>query len=129
MGLVRKTLSAVALALAEVDGDGESGGSGNDVDGGSSSEVETTEDEGPASAVPGPACDGVVDDGGPDEDEDEKRAETTTLRNSTDSEGSPEIRAVIGRNDERQREKHLRDACEHSLVCSEEDGGDARAAD
>ena len=40
------------------------------MDGGAAGEVESAEDEGPAVGVPGPAGDGVVDDCGPDEDED-----------------------------------------------------------
>lgn len=53
----------VAMALAEHETVGESGGARGDVDGGSAGEVETAKFVDPAGRVPGPACDGVVDDG------------------------------------------------------------------
>ena len=99
MRLVRETLGAVAATLAEVDGDGEARGPGDDVDRSSSGEVEAAEDEDPAVGVPGPVGDGVVDDGGPDEDEDHERAETTSLcygANSDDRSGG-------GRGDKKKR--------------------------
>ena len=41
--------------------------------------VQTTHSKGPSLRVPGPAGDRVVDDGGPDEDEDEHGSETGTF--------------------------------------------------
>lgn len=110
VGLVREALGAVAAAAPEVDADGERGGAGGDVHGRAAGEVEPAEDEGPAVGVPGPARDGVVDEGRPDEDEDEDGADARVLGERTDGE-------------------HGRDGGEHELVDAEEDGGDARAAD
>jgi len=45
MGLVREAFSSVSTTLAEEDGNGKGGGSGADMDGCSSSEIETAEDE------------------------------------------------------------------------------------
>lgn len=94
MGLVGETLSAIPTTLAKVHGDGEGGGSRDNVDRGSSCKVETSKDEGPAVGVPGPAGDRVVDDGGPDEDEDKNGAKTATLSDGTDSEGSTRSRII-----------------------------------
>lgn len=78
--------------------------------GGAAGEVEAAEEEGPAVGVPGPAGDGVVDDGGPDEDEDEDGAEAGAFGEGADGE-------------------HGGDGGEHELVDAEEDGGDAGGAD
>lgn len=79
-------LSAVATALAEVKGDSKRGGTRGNVDGGSTSEVETAEDEGPAIRVPGPIRDRIIDERCPHENEDEDGAETGTLGEPTDGE-------------------------------------------
>ena len=88
MGLVCKAFRTVPTTLAKVDRDGEGSSSRDDVDRGSSGEVKSTEDEGPAVGVPCPAGDGVVDNGCPNEDEDEDRAELSTFSNSSYCEGS-----------------------------------------
>lgn len=62
---------SIAGTLAEHDGEGESGGTGRDVDGSTTSEVETAQLERPTVGVPGPVGDGIVHDGGPDENEDD----------------------------------------------------------
>lgn len=84
MGLVRKTLGSVSAALTKVNGDGEGCGSRGDVDRGSTSKVETAEDERPTVGVPGPAGDWVVDDCGPDEHKGKERAKATAFGNCTD---------------------------------------------
>lgn len=72
MGPVGEAVDVVvAGALAEHQGVGQGGGARGDVDGRTAGEIETAELEGPAVGVPGPVGDGVVDDGGPDEDEDQ----------------------------------------------------------
>lgn len=76
----------VAGALAEHDGVCESCGAGRDVDGGSTGEIEAAHFEGPASRVPGPAGDGVVNYGGPDEHEDHAGKHATSVCGGTDGE-------------------------------------------
>lgn len=61
----------VAGALAQHQRVGQGGGARRDVHGGAAGKVEAAHDKGPAVGVPGPVGDGVVDDGRPDEDEDE----------------------------------------------------------
>lgn len=68
---VVELVGSVSATLSEHDGVGESCASGGDVDGGSTCKIETTHFEDPAGGVPGPAGDGIVDDGGPDEHEDD----------------------------------------------------------
>lgn len=86
MRLVREALGAPPPALAEVEGDGEAGCAGGDVHGGAAGEVEPAHDGGPAVGVPGPAGDCVVDDGGPDEDEDHEGAEAGAFGDGADGE-------------------------------------------
>jgi hypothetical protein len=76
----------VASALAEHDGVGKGSGAGGDMDGTATGIVEGAEGEEPAAGVPGPVGDGVIDDGGPDEDEDEGGEDATTVSNSTNGE-------------------------------------------
>lgn len=102
MWLVGETLGSIATAFAKVDGDSEGGGSGGDVDGRSTSEIETAKDEGPAIAVPCPAGDGVIHKGRPDEDEDHHWAEFSSLGDGTNGE-------------------HRGDGSEHELVDAEDD--------
>lgn len=108
--LVCETLGSVAAALAEVKRDGESGSSGRDVHRGSASKVKSTHDEGPAVGVPGPAGDRVVNEGRPEEGEDQDGAETCPLSNSAHCDDGS-------------------DGGEHALVDAEHDRGDASAAD
>lgn len=75
---------AVAGALAEHEGVGEGGGAGGDVDGAAAGEVEGAQLVEPAVGVPGPVGDGVVDDGGPDEEEDERGKDATAVSDGAD---------------------------------------------
>ena len=75
------------------------------MDGGSTCEIETAEDKGPSVGVPRPICDGVVDESGPNEDEDDHGTQTTAFGDGTDGE-------------------HGGDCGEHELVYAEYDGGD-----
>ncbi len=69
---VRETCGLfVSGTLAEHDGESESSGTGGDVDGCATGEIETAELERPTVRIPGPVGDRVVDDGRPDEDEDD----------------------------------------------------------
>jgi len=56
------------------------------VDRGSSCEIEATEFKRPAIGVPGPISYRIVDDGGPDENENECWSKAATLSNGTNSE-------------------------------------------
>ena len=76
----------VAGALAEHDGVGEGSGAGGDVNGAAAGIVEGAQGEEPAVGVPGPVGDGVVDNGGPNDDEDKGGENATTVSNSADGE-------------------------------------------
>lgn len=121
MWLVSKALSAVTAALAKVDREGEGGGTRRDVDGSSSSEVETTQNEGPTIGVPCPASNGIIDNGCPYEDEDKERAETTAFGDGTNGDHGP-MRTDLTREDEREGTVDVRDASEHALVDAEHKG-------
>ena len=97
VGFVCETLSAVSATGAEVDGDGKSGGTRGDVHGSSSSEIETTHDVGPSLGVPGPARNRIVDESGPEEDEDNHGSESTALRDGTDGEDWAETGCLMKR--------------------------------
>ena len=68
-------------------------------------EVEPAHDEDPPVRVPRPARDRIVNDGGPDENEDEHRTESPALRDGADSENG-------------------RDGGKHELIDAEDDGGE-----
>lgn len=89
---VREAMAVVVPgALAKHERVGEGGGAGRDVDGRTTGKVETTQLEGPAVGVPGPVGDGIVDDGGPDEDEDQAGQKTASVSSSSDSKGGTAI--------------------------------------
>ena len=109
MRLIRQSLRSIPTTLAEVQRNRQRRGTTADMDWCSSCEIETAEDERPAGGVPGPAGDRVVDEGGPDEDEEEEGAETAAFGDGADGEAGG-------------------DAGEHELVYAEDDGGDAVGA-
>lgn len=86
----------VAGALAEHDAVGEGAGARGDVDGAASGEVVRGELEEPAVGVPGPVGDGVVDDGGPDEHEDDGGEHAATVGDGTDGEGGTVNIILVG---------------------------------
>lgn len=88
---------------------GESRHAGTNLDGAASGVIENTVLEGPAVGVPGPAGDGSVDEGGPEEDEDHAGNDSAALGGGTSSEG--------GSN-----------GAEHHLVEGVEKGGNERRA-
>lgn len=88
VGTVVQFVSTVTATFSEHQRVGQSGGARGNVDRGATSKVKTTHVEGPAGAVPGPASNGIVDDGGPDEGEDHGGQDATTLGGSTDGEGN-----------------------------------------
>lgn len=79
----------VASALAQHERVGESSSARRDVDGGTTGEVQATQDEGPAIAVPGPVGDRVVDDGRPDEDEDNGGQDAGAISSRTERDSRP----------------------------------------
>lgn len=76
------------LAATEDHRVGEGSATGDDLDGSSTSIVESTPHEEPAVRVPGPVCNRAVYDGGPEPDEDHHGNKTTALSNATDDDGS-----------------------------------------
>ena len=70
---------ACVLALSEHKGVGKGAPAAGDVDGATAGEIESRELVQPAVGVPGPACDGAVDDGGPEEAKDEGGDDTAAL--------------------------------------------------
>jgi hypothetical protein len=83
---VVKFMGAVSTALAQHDGIGEGGGTRRDVDGSTSSEIESAQLVDPTVGVPRPAGNGIIDNGCPDKDEDDGRKHTTTLGDSANGE-------------------------------------------
>jgi hypothetical protein len=100
----------MASPLAQHDRVGESSAAGRDMHWGSTREIETSHLEDPSGGVPGPACNRVVDDGGPDEHEYHAREHATTLG-------------------DRSHGKRNRDRCEHALVDGEQQIRDLRRSD
>lgn len=95
VGAVREAVVLVVSgALAEHDAVGEGASTRGDVDGATSGEVVRGELEEPAVAVPGPVGDGVVDDGGPDEHEDDGGEHAATVGHGTDGE-SGTVRRIV----------------------------------
>ena len=77
----------VAGALAEHEGVGEGAAARGHVDGATAGEVVAGQVEEPAVGVPSPVGDGVVDDGGPDEHENDGGKHAAAISDSADSEG------------------------------------------
>lgn len=96
VGLVCETLGAVASSFTEVDGDGEGSGTRGNVNGGSTSEIETTHVEDPSLRVPCPACDRAVDDGQPAEEEDHDGADFGSFGETTNGEDTSDELLLVG---------------------------------
>lgn len=84
-------VSTVTTTLAEHQRVGESGGTGGNVHRSTTCEVETSELEYPTGCVPGPAGNRVVNDGGPDEHEDDAREHAATLSDGANSKSNTMI--------------------------------------
>lgn len=95
-------MGAVAASLAEHHGVGERSRAGGDVNWSSTGEIEAAELVDPSRRVPRPAGNRIIDDGGPDEHEDESWQNATALGSGADREGNC-------------------NACEHALVDGEEE--------
>lgn len=85
MRLVRKFLGSVPGPLSEVDGNREGSRTGGDVNGRSTSKIETTRGERPSVGVPCHAGKWAVDDRGPDEREHKNRSQATAFGDGTNS--------------------------------------------
>ena len=88
MGDVVRTIiqfvCSMAPSLAEHERICQGGRTGRDVDRSSSCKIKTTHLEGPAGRIPCPASNGIVDDGRPDEHEDNTWEHTSSFGNGTD---------------------------------------------
>ena len=78
---------AEAAALAEEEGVRKSSHAGGDMDGRATGKIETAELVDPPARVPGPAGDGVVDEGCPYEHEDEAGGDAAAIRDGADCKG------------------------------------------
>ncbi|KAI6761597.1 hypothetical protein HG531_002150 [Fusarium graminearum] len=83
---VVELMGSVTTALAQHHGVGQSSTSRSNVHRGTSGKVQATHLVGPAIRVPSPTCDGVVDDSGPHEDEDDAGEHPATLGDGSGSE-------------------------------------------
>lgn len=77
----------VAIALSEHQSVGEGSSTGADVNRSATSKVEAAHLEGPAVGVPGPVGNRIVDNGGPDEDEDNGGKHAGAISGSANGEG------------------------------------------
>jgi hypothetical protein len=115
---------AVAGALAEHQRVGEGSGAGGNVDGSTTGEVETAHLERPALRVPGPVGNGVVDDGGPDEHENDAGQHAATVSSSANSERGPKgnaLATLFVSNNQIPKLRNIRESREHALVEAEEE--------
>ena len=85
MRLVCEFLSTITGTFSEVDGDSQSSGTRRNVDGCSTSKVESTLDGRPSVRVPRHTRERVVNNGRPNESEQERRTKTTAFRHSANS--------------------------------------------
>jgi len=83
VGLVGEFLRSITGTLSEVDGDGEGGGARRNVNGSSTSEIETTLDVRPSVGVPCHAGKRTVDNRRPDENEYKGGAHATAFGDGT----------------------------------------------
>ena len=78
---------AVPAAFAEHEGVGQCSGAGGDMHGGAAGEIEPAHHCHPAGGIPGPAGDGVVDESGPEEHEDDAGKHAAAFGDGADGEG------------------------------------------
>ena len=92
---VVELVGSVTATLAQHQGVGQGSRSGSNVDGGTTGIVKTSEFVYPACRVPCPAGNGVVDDGAPDEHEDNTGEHAATLGDSTDCESNTNCEDIV----------------------------------
>ncbi len=81
-------LLPIVLSFAKNQGISQAGSAARDVYRATTSEVEAWKIEEPTVGVPGPICDGAVDDSSPKKAKDERRHDATTLERSTNDDHS-----------------------------------------
>lgn len=96
MGLVGESLGSVSPSLAEVECDSEGSGTGRDMDGRSTSEIESTESSSPTVETPSPSGDGAVDDGQPDKDEYHDGSDSCSFSETTSGEDDGDELEISG---------------------------------
>lgn len=130
VGTVVELVSAVPTTLAQHQGVSQCSRTGSNMHGSTTSKVETTQLEDPTGRIPGPASNGVVDNGGPDEHEDDARQHAATLSNGTNGEGNTiSSQWPIPSNSSFQLIVYSRNRSEHALEDGEEKIRDLGAAD
>jgi hypothetical protein len=114
-------VSAVTLAVTQDERVCQCSRTRRDMDRITSSEIQAAKNVEPAGRVPGPASDGVVDDSGPDEHEDDTGKEAAALSNSTDCKSNTVSVSTLSESWERLQ--NSRNSGEHPLVhCIQEIG-------
>ena len=85
VGTVVELLGTVTASLSQHVRVAQGSASRGNVDGGSAGKVQAAHVEDPSGGVPGPAGNGVVDDGGPDEHVDDTREHASSLGDGSNS--------------------------------------------
>ena len=93
----------------------------------SAGKVEATHLEDPTRGVPGPAGDGIVDKGRPNEHVDDARQHASTLCYCTNGKSNTGIRSALMKVDA-EDEIYVRDSGEHALVHTEHQVRNSRAS-
>jgi hypothetical protein len=128
MRLVGQRLRSISSSLSEIDRNSQSSSSGGDMDGSSTSEVESSQDERPPVGVPCPASDRVVYERRPDEDENGNGPQVCALSEGTDSNHGArkakeeEIPVSGGDRLAEVNMEDIRDGRKHELVNTKDDG-------
>jgi hypothetical protein len=125
VGLVGESFGSVSPSLAEVERDSEGSGTGRDVDGRTTSKVESAKGGSPTVETPSPGGDGTVDDSQPDKDEDHDRSDTCSFSETTSSEYDGDELDVSMRLLGLQGITYSK----HSLVGSVDDSGETSRSD
>lgn len=120
MGPEVELMRSMSASLAEHKGIGQSGRARRYMHRGSTSEIDAAQSGDPASGIPSPTSDGIVDDGRPDKHEDHAREHPTSFGDSTH--GKSNARLMISHAIPQQQFGRLvlRDGSEHSLVDGKE---------
>lgn len=90
------------------------------MDGRATREVQSSQVEDPTRSVPGPAGEGIVDDGGPNENKDHAGKHAATFSDSADSEGNS-VNDSLGSRQDIEAGNDIRNAGEHALENGEQE--------
>lgn len=100
------------------------------MDGSATGEIETSHDERPTSRIPCPVSNGVVNDGGPDEHEDDARKHAGAVDSGTNGQSRASFSVSIYVDTQTaERISSLRDSSKHSLEETKENIRDLGATD